>query len=117
MEENVETRDTVRGKNILGEPQYVEIAQDRVDYYIPIDVTEYKGQSLEIGLTGVDKNNQFYKRFTQSDVRVTERDERYRPRYHFAPDFGWTNDPNGMVYYDGEYHLAYQANPLWYRTF
>jgi fructan beta-fructosidase len=99
------------GKNILGEPQYVEIAQDRVDYYIPIDVTEYKGQSLDICLTGVDKNNKFYKRFAQSDVRVTERDERYRPRYHFAPDFGWTNDPNGMVYYDGEYHLAYQANP------
>lgn len=38
--------------------------------------------------------------------------ERYRPQYHFTPATNWMNDPNGMVYYDGEYHLFYQYNPF-----
>ena len=38
--------------------------------------------------------------------------ERYRPQYHFTPAMNWMNDPNGMVYYDGEYHLFYQYNPF-----
>jgi fructan beta-fructosidase len=37
--------------------------------------------------------------------------EKYRPQYHFSPEKNWSNDPNGMVYYQGEYHLFYQYNP------
>lgn len=37
--------------------------------------------------------------------------ERYRPKYHFTPEKNWNNDPNGLIYLDGEYHLYYQYNP------
>ncbi|MGE0019272.1 MAG: glycoside hydrolase family 32 protein [Draconibacterium sp.] len=37
--------------------------------------------------------------------------EKYRPQIHFSPEANWMNDPNGMVYYDGEYHLFYQYYP------
>ncbi|MDN4865696.1 GH32 C-terminal domain-containing protein [Priestia megaterium] len=37
--------------------------------------------------------------------------EEYRNQFHFSPEVNWMNDPNGMIYYKGEYHLFYQYNP------
>ena len=42
---------------------------------------------------------------------TSSRDEQYRPQIHFTPAQNWMNDPNGMVYADGVWHLYYQYNP------
>ena len=39
-------------------------------------------------------------------------DEPYRPQFHFSPAVNWTNDPNGLVYHEGEWHIFYQYNPF-----
>jgi len=48
----------------------------------------------------------------QSFAQKISYTEKYRPRFHFTPAINWTNDPNGLVYYKGQYHLFYQYNPF-----
>ena len=99
------------GRNILGESQDINVASNHCDYMIPIDISSYKGKPLDVVITSIDSKSLTATGIIQSADRRLNRDEPYRQVYHFTPDFGWTNDPNGMVYLDGEYHLAYQANP------
>nr|WEI57517.1 putative GH32 family protein [Sinella curviseta] len=47
--------------------------------------------------------------FSKQNEQCTS--DKYRPRYHFSPAANWINDPNGMIYYDGLYHLFYQYHP------
>ena len=48
---------------------------------------------------------------TKKTTETRKMDEKYRPQIHFTPEAKWMNDPNGMVYYEGEYHLFYQYYP------
>lgn len=56
-------------------------------------------------------SNNFVRASASTSSISAYRSETYRPQYHFTPDTGWMNDPNGMVYYHGVYHLFYQYNP------
>jgi sucrose-6-phosphate hydrolase SacC (GH32 family) len=47
----------------------------------------------------------------QATSAQTTYNELYRPRYHFTPAKNWMNDPNGLLYHNGVYHLYYQYNP------
>ena len=47
----------------------------------------------------------------QSDSALADNEKLYRPNFHFTPQKGWTNDPNGMFYYNGYYHLYFQHYP------
>lgn len=46
------------------------------------------------------------------ESRTPGNDERFRPGFHFSPPSNWANDPNGLVYYEGSYHLFYQYHPF-----
>lgn len=89
----------------------IRLASDKPDYWVFSDVSEFKGKTLTISYEGVqDGLNKIY----QSDEIEGENlmyKEKNRPQFHYTARRGWINDPNGLIYYDGEYHLFYQHNP------
>ena len=91
------------------------LAVDKVDYFVPYEVGE--GELLDISFNGNTRAtgaiNDFacWKRMSYSDSFDTKNVEKHRPVYHHTPQYGWMNDPNGMFYKDGVWHLCYQFNP------
>lgn len=101
---------SVDGKNI-GEPMHIKISKTNIGYWIPIDVTKYKGHKVKLIFEHLEKTDLGFSQIKQSDNFEFDYNETYRPTYHFSANHGWINDPNGMVYHNGEYHLFYQHNP------
>ena len=100
----------------------VRLAVDKVDYWVPLEIQRLRGQNggavlLDITFhgdrrkTGAIKDFACWREMRQTDTFETTNRERFRPAYHHTPLYGWMNDPNGMFYLDGVYHLYYQYNP------
>ena len=89
----------------------IRLAREKVDYYVPLDLSAYQGKSISIDVTGMPASSLCWKEIKLSDMFDSSNRETYRPVYHHTPVYGWMNDPNGMFYKDGVYHLYFQYNP------
>ncbi|MBQ8713324.1 MAG: DUF4980 domain-containing protein [Prevotella sp.] len=116
-EENATIRVMAAGRQV--QSLNVKLAVDKVDYYVPLDIERFQSKDLLLDIvfhgdrrfTGAMKDFLCWKEMRQSDSFDTANRERFRPLYHHTPAYGWMNDPNGMFYKDGVYHLYYQWNP------
>ena len=113
QEKSPEVKVTVNYPDSISQsPYFIRLAQDSIDYWVKLDVKNFKGKTVSLEFEGLEKNSFALKNIKQSDSFDFDYKEKYRPAYHFTPVYGWMNDPNGMVYLDGEYHLFYQYNPF-----
>ncbi|MCF0159166.1 MAG: GH32 C-terminal domain-containing protein [Bacteroidaceae bacterium] len=95
------------------------LAMNSVDYFVPFDLKALgKGKVLLDVRTAREGKNVRPARDAKWSHEVklastfdTTNTETYRPLFHFTPKYAWMNDPNGMVYKDGEYHLSFQYGP------
>lgn len=87
---------------------------EQTNFWVTVDLTDFMGKSITLWADNILPNSQGFDMVCQEDKLIGGENlyqEKYRPQFHFSPMRGWTNDPNGMVYYDGEYHLFFQHNP------
>lgn len=87
----------------------IRLGTKHCDFYGAWKVAGYCGRELELTASG---GEEILKKspIRQEDARPVN-EYSYRPKLHYAPEFGWVNDPNGLVYQDGIYHLFHQYNP------
>ena len=89
----------------------IRLANAAPEYWVFCDVTALKGKTIKISYEG---DGAGLSKIYQSD-EINGQDvlyeEKNRPQFHFTTRRGWINDPNGMIFYEGEYHLFYQHNP------
>lgn len=89
----------------------IRLAEGEPDYWVFRDVSGLKGKTVTLSYEGSEAA---LAKVYQDDRIAGEEEiynEKYRPQYHFTTRRGWINDPNGMVFYKGKYHLFYQHNP------
>lgn len=119
QESNDDTKVNIIVDGKLDKTINVRLAKSKVDYHVPFDITPYKGHEVILNIITTQdrstvreaKEDACWKSVSLADTFDTSNREKYRPAYHHTPLYGWMNDPNGMFYKDGVWHLYYQYNP------
>jgi len=91
----------------------IATSPNEIDWWAHLEMDEYVGKKAIVTINGegaktlnlVDSSNE------RKDAKTLYKED-LRPRFHFSQKEGWNNDPNGMMYYDGEWHLFWQCNPV-----
>jgi fructan beta-fructosidase len=92
----------------------IELSEGEPDWWAPMDVSNWSGREVSLVVDRLHEDSQALANVRQSD-ELLDSDALYREslrgQFHFSPRRGWNNDPNGCVFYRGEYHLFFQHNP------
>ena len=92
----------------------IELADGEPDWWAPLDVSAWAGKTLtdfRQSAAGEFQGARFHSAGDEFVGAENLYHEALRPQLQFSPRRGWMNDPNGLVFYNGEYHLFFQHNP------
>jgi sucrose-6-phosphate hydrolase SacC (GH32 family) len=92
----------------------IELADGAPDWWAPMDVGAWRGRALTLRVDRLPEDSAALRNVEQGDSLKDAENlyrEPLRGQFHFSPRRGWNNDPNGCVFYNGEYHLFFQHNP------
>ena len=92
----------------------IELANSEPDWWAPMDVSAWSGKSVTLQVDKLPDDSTALSSIEQTEAAKGMEHlyrEPLRGQFHFSPQRGWNNDPNGMVFFHGEYHLFFQHNP------
>jgi sucrose-6-phosphate hydrolase SacC (GH32 family) len=92
----------------------IELANAAPDWWAPMDVSKWLGNTITLRVDKLSEDSTALSSIEQSDTMKGAENlyrEPLRGQFHFSARRGWNNDPNGLVFFKGEYHLFFQHNP------
>ncbi len=103
----------VDGKPVRRYSTELATSPEDVDWYAYFNLSDYRGKSASVSVTrAIQATFDLIRQSDSIPAANANYDEPLRPQFHFSQLVGWNNDPNGMVYLDGEWHLYFQHNPV-----
>ena len=103
----------VEGTEVRRYGTELAVGPDDVDWYAYFTIEAYRGKQASVKVArGTEEAFPLIKQADKVPGSEKWYSESLRPQFHFSQAVGWNNDPNGMVYHNGEWHLFFQHNPV-----